>query len=97
METIVTLKERTTPGTPLFLFDITLASGQVERVSTHAVTYGGVNYSARVVQHNLFDLRASSDQGIDSLAKVSITLANADSIFSEIERNVGSKGSQAQI
>ncbi|HVT95394.1 MAG TPA: phage tail protein [Bryobacteraceae bacterium] len=97
METIVTLKERTTPGTPLFLFDITLASGQVERVSTHAVTYGGVNYSARVVQHNLFDLRASSDQGIDSLAKVSITLANADSIFSEIERNIGWKGAQAQI
>lgn len=97
MGTIFSLKEQTTPGTPLFLFDITLASGSVESVSTHQVTYNGVRYQARVLQHNLFELRASSDQGIDSLAKVSITLANADSIFSEVERNTGWKGAQVQV
>ncbi len=97
MATIDTLKNLTTPGTPLFLFDITLAGGQVENYSTHTLTFNGTAYTARVMQDNLFDLRASSSQGIDSLANVSITLANADSICSEIERNVGWKGARVTI
>lgn len=97
MATIDTLKNLTTPGTPLFLFDITLSDGQTESYSTHSVTYNGTAYTARVMQHNLFDLRASSNQGIDSLANVSITLGNADSICSEIERNVGWKGALVTI
>ncbi len=97
MATIDTLKALPTPGTPIFLFDITLTTGAVENYSTHAVTFNGVSYEARVIQHNLFDLRMSADQGIDSLAKVSITLANADSVCSEIERNFGWKGAQVSV
>ncbi len=97
MGTINTLKGLETPGTPLFLCDITLSSGQTQSYSTHAVTYNGTSYAARIIQHNLFDLRASSDQGIDSLAKVTITLANADSICSEIERNTGWKGGSLTV
>ncbi len=97
MATIESLKTLTTPGTPLFLFDITLSSAQVESYSTHTVTFNGANYEARIMQHNLFDLRASSNQGIDSLANVSITLGNADSICSEIERNIGWKGAQVTV
>ncbi len=97
MGTINTLKGLETPGTPLFLCDITLSSGQTQNYSTHAVTYNGTSYEARILQHNLFDLRASSDQGIDSLGKVTITLANADSICSEIERNTGWKGARLTV
>src|SRR5579863_4184405 len=89
MATIDILKEQTTPPTPLFLFDCLLASGSTERWSTHAVTFGGNAYPARLLKHNAFALQASAD--------VSITLANADSHFSEIERATGFRGSQVTV
>src|SRR5579863_7171983 len=89
MATIDILKEQTTPPTPLFLFDCLLASGSTERWSTHAVTFGGNAYPARLLKHNAFALQASAD--------VSITLANADSHFSEIERSTGFRGSQVTV
>jgi hypothetical protein len=89
MATIDTLKEQATPPTPLFLFDCLLASGATERWSTHAVTVSGNAYAARLLKHNAFALQASAD--------VSITLANADSHFSEIERETGFRGSQVTI
>jgi hypothetical protein len=87
--TIDSLKEQATPPTPLFIFDCLLASGATERWSTHAVTVGGNAYAARLLKHNAFALQASAD--------VSITLANADSHFSEIERETGFRGSQVTI
>jgi hypothetical protein len=89
MATIDTLKEQATPPTPLFVFDCLLASGTTERWSTHAVTVGGNAYMARLLKHNAFALQASAD--------VSITLANADSYFSEIERETGFRGAQVTI
>ncbi len=68
-----------------------------ERWSTHAVTFASNDYAARLVRHNLFELRASSDDGLDSTAKISVTLANADSHFSQIERETGFKGGQLTI
>lgn len=95
--TIDILKEQEAPVTPLFLFDCVLSSGATERWSTHAVTVGGNSYGARLLKHNLFELRASADDGLDGSAKISVTLANADSHFSEIEREVGFKGAQATV
>jgi hypothetical protein len=89
MATIDTLKEQATPPTPLFVFDCLLASGTTERWSTHAITVSGNAYPARLLKHNAFALQASAD--------VSITLANADSYFSEIERETGFRGSQVTI
>jgi Putative phage tail protein len=89
MATIDALKEETAPPTPLFVFDCLLASGSTERWSTHAVTVSGNAYPARLLKHNAFALQASAD--------VSITLANADSHFSEIERETGFRGSQVTI
>ena len=97
MATIDQLKEQEAPPTPLFLFDCVLSSGSTERWSTHAVTFGGNAYNARLLKHNLFELRASSDSGLDGSAKITVTLANADSHFSEIERETGFKGSQVTI
>src|SRR5579875_1161270 len=95
--TIDVLKETEAPPTPLFLFDCTLSSGAVERWATHAVTVNGNAYSARLIQHNLYDLRASSNDGLDGTALIRVTLANADSHFSQIEREVGFKGAQVTI
>lgn len=94
MTSIQELKELETPGTPLFLFECTLKSGDVQRWSTHKVTVDGQQYLARVLRHNLFELKSSSEAATDAVAKVSITLANADSFLSAVERNIGWKGSQ---
>ncbi len=97
MATIDELKEQQAPPTPLFLFDCVLSSGTTERWSTHAVTFSGNAYNARLLKHNLFQLRAGSNDGLDGSAKITVTLANADSHFSEIERETGFKGSQVTI
>ena len=97
MATIDELKEQQAPPTPLFLFDCVLSSGATERWSTHAVTFNGNTYNARLLKSNVFQLRASSVDGLDSSASVSVTLANADSHFSEIERETGFKGSQLTV
>src|SRR5690242_2613444 len=97
MPTIDTLKEQEAPSTPLFLFDCVLRNGDTERWATHAVTFGGHAYGARLLKHNLYQLRASSDDGLDGTAAISVTLANADSHFSQIERETGFKGAQVTI
>ena len=97
MPTIDQFKEQETPPTPLFIFDCVLASGNTERWSTHAVTVGGNVYAARLLKHNLSALVASSDEGLDGAQKISVTLANADSHFSQIEREMGFRGGQVTI
>jgi hypothetical protein len=97
MPTIDQLKEQEATPAPVFLFDCVLQTGVVERWSTHAVTFNSNNYAARLLRHNLFVLQASSDDGLDSTAKISVTLANADSHFSQIERETGFKGGQLTI
>jgi len=97
MPTIDQLKEQETPPTPLFLFDCVLASGVTVRWSTHTVTVGGNAYPARLLKHNLAALVASSDQGVDGAQKITVTLANADSYFSQIERETGFRGGRVTI
>lgn len=97
MATIDELKELEVTSTPLFLFECTLRNGSVERWGTHAVEFGGQSYAARLLRHNLFELRSSSDEGFDGAAKISVTLANADSRFSQIEREAGFKGARVAI
>ena len=57
----------------------------------------GTTYQPRVLRHNLFELQTASDLGVDAIPKASITLANADSHFSEIERSVGWKGAGVTV
>jgi hypothetical protein len=91
------LKELATVETPLLLFECQLKSGEVERWSTHAVEVDSKAYQARVLRHNLFEMRSGSDDGVDGLARISLTLANADSRFSEIERQTGWKGARLTV
>ena len=97
MSPISSLKEQAVTDTPLILFDCVLSDGTTQHWCTHAVTVNSVSYAARVLQHSSFDIQTASDQGIDGSPKISITLANADSYFSEIERSTGWKGGQLTV
>jgi hypothetical protein len=97
MATLHELKRQAITETPLVLFECEIAPGVFERWSTHRVTFDGHTYDARVIKHSLFEICGASDGGIDAAAKVSVTLANADSRFSQIERARGFKGSRATV
>ena len=97
MSTINVLKELEVPGTPLFLFDCTLPTGDVQHWSTHSVIVNSHQYLSRVLKHNLFDLNSSPENATDGVSTVSITLANADAFLSSIERNIGWKGSALTV
>jgi hypothetical protein len=94
MDTIANLKEQAVTQTPLLLFEVTLSNGETERWATHGVTVNSEAYGARVLRHNLFEVQAASDHGIDAIPKISLTLANADSQLSQIESSVGFKGAK---
>ena len=97
MPTAFQVKEQAITDTPLLLFDCLLQANQSESWSTHQVTVAGTLYQARVVQHNLYEIQTSSDQGVDAIPKISLSLANADSHFSELERSVGFKGAMLTV
>src|SRR5260370_7076418 len=88
MPTIFQEKEQSATETPILLFDCVLSNGQVERWSTHKVVVSGATYQPRVLLHNLFQMQTSSDMGVDAMPKISVTLANADSHFSDLQRSV---------
>src|SRR5947208_7175931 len=94
MQTIFEVKEQAITETPLLVFDCVLPDGSTEHWSTHGITVGEVVYAARVMAHNVFELQAASDQGVDGIPRISLVLGNADSHFSEIERLVGWKGAR---
>ncbi len=97
MATVFEWKDREVPETPLLLFECKFADGAIERWSTHAVEVEGWRYEARVLRHNVFEFRTHADEGIDAAARVSLTLANADSYISQLERAHGFKGSALTV
>src|SRR6185437_2630677 len=97
MGTINQIKQLAEADTPLLFFQCTLPSGDVECWSTHSIAFSGQNYSARVLRHNLFDLQLSSDDAMDGITRLSLTLANADSAISEVNTAVSLKGSQLTV
>ena len=74
-----------------------MPSGAIEYWSTHRVTVEGVTYRARVLGHNLFEAKLSSDDGADGSSRIALTLANADSYFSELEAATGFRGAQLKV
>ncbi len=96
-QTINELKQQGLSDTPLILFECVMPSGDVERWSTHEVTFSSDLYSARVLQHDLFEMQLSADDAMDGLSQLSLTLANADSLLSELNASVGFKGSRLTV
>lgn len=92
MSTIFQTKELQISDTPLLLFDCVFGDGTSEHWSTQPVTVSGIAYAGRVLRHNLFEMQTAAGEGVDSISKVSIELANADSHFSELEQSTGFKG-----
>ncbi len=97
MATIPSLKENAVLETPLLLFECALQTGQVLRWATHGVQVEDNEYEGRVVQHSPLESRSLSDEGIDATSKITITLGNADSLLSQIERTTGWKGAQLTV
>jgi len=97
MPTINQVKQLGQTDTPLLFFDCVLPSGQVENWCTHAIAFNNQSYDARVLKHNLFDLQLSADDAMDGITQLSLTLANADSVISELNTVYGLKGSQLTV
>lgn len=97
MPTIHEMKEQELLETPVLLFECELRDGQRLFWATHRVTFEESVYEARLLEHTGFDIRAYSEDGIDTSAKVSLVLANADSRYSQLERTVGFKGSRLHV
>ena len=97
MGTINVVKQLPETDTPLLFFQCVMPSGDTEYWCTHAITFIGNAYSARVLKHNLFDLQLSADDAMDGISQISITLANADSALSELNNVIGFKGSQLTV
>ncbi len=97
MGTINQVKQLAEADTPLLFFQCVMPSGDTENWSTHSIGFNGQNYSARVLKHNLFDLQLSSDDAMDGITQLSLTLANADSALSELNASIGLKGSQLTV
>lgn len=97
MQTINQLKQQGVSDTPLILFECVMTSGDIERWSTHEVVLSGEKYSARVLQHDLFEMQLSADDAMDGISQLSLTLANADSLLSELNAAIGFKGSQVTV
>jgi hypothetical protein len=92
MATINQIKQLAEADTPLLFFECSLPSGVVERWSTHAISFGGQEYSARILKHNLFDLQLSADDAMDGITQLSVVVANADSRLSELRDAPGNNG-----
>ena len=92
MQTLAQIKENETTPTPLLLFDCTMNDGSIHLWCTQRVKLGDKSYDPRVCKNNLFEIQTASDQGVDTIPKVTLDLANADSVLSEIERETGFKG-----
>lgn len=97
MASVYEIKSQALTETPLLLFECTLPSGTVERWSTHSLQFGGNSFAARVLRHNLLEFSSAADESIDALSRVSLTLANADSHFSQIQRTSGFKGAKLVV
>jgi hypothetical protein len=97
MGTLNQVKQLAEADTPLLFFQCVLPSGDVEYWSTHAITFNGSPYAARVLKHNLFDLQLSADDAMDGMSQLSLTLANADSALSEVNAAIGFKGAQLTV
>ncbi len=93
MQSPFTAKEALIADTPVFLFDCTMADASVQSWSSQTIQVSGIHYAGRVLKHNVFDAQVASDTQIGGSPKLTFELANADSYFSELEQQIGFKGS----
>ncbi|MCC6364701.1 MAG: hypothetical protein IT165_14365 [Bryobacterales bacterium] len=92
MPSLYTIKEQEVLDTPIVLFECSLRDGSTQYWSSHNVVLDGHTYNPRVLSHNLFELRYGGDSVSDSSGRLSLTLANTDAYFAQIDCPTGWKG-----
>ncbi len=97
MGTINQVKQLAEADTPLLFFECVLPNGPVEYWCTHSIVFNGQQYAARVLKHNLFDLQLSADDAMDGITQLSVVLANADSLPSQLNAEYGFKGTELTV
>jgi len=97
MQSAYTAKENTAGDTPLLLFTCTLSDGSQHHWSSQTVVWDGITYAGRVLRHNLFEAHMASATQVGGTPKLTFELANADSALSEIEAQIGFKGSRLLV
>ena len=97
MQSLLTAKEQLSADTPLFFFDCTLADGSARHWSSRTFTWNGTSYEPRVLRHNLFEAQLASENQVGGVPKLTFELANADSELSQIEHEIGFKGSSLTV
>lgn len=97
MATINQVKQLAAADTPILFFQCEMPSGDTYYWSSHAIQFGGQQYSARILKHNLFTLQLSADDAMDGLTQLSIVLGNADAMMSELEAAIGFRGAQLTV
>ncbi|MCZ2155376.1 MAG: phage tail protein, partial [Bryobacterales bacterium] len=92
MPSLYTIKEQELLDTPIVLFECSLRDGSTQYWSSHDVALDGHAYNPRVLSHNLFELRYGGDSVSDSSGRLSLSLANADAYFAQVDHSTGWKG-----
>lgn len=97
--TIANCKDLALSKQPLLLADITLAlGGGIKRYATHAVTFGGNAYEARIANKSITP-QTLAEMGIDVPTSVTLELLDADNaIWNGVEvSGVGFKGARLKL
>ena len=105
--TIAAAKELVESYQPLMLAEITMPGGNVFRYASHMLAatldggggfqYGGNDYEPRLVNTDISQTQALSDQGIDFTPSVSLTFADPDNAIYDLENSIGFKGATMVI
>lgn len=97
MTTIAEMKEQTTTGTPVLLFDCVFADGSTERWATHKVRGDEHDYDARILSHSSFEVRIPGEEALDSAGRASVSVSNVDGRISQLDRSAGFKGARLLV
>jgi hypothetical protein len=98
--TLNAAKELVAGKLPLLLVKFTFLNGSTLHLSTHAVTYGGQAYQARLSQIDLERVQMMSESGIDIPPSLTLHIADADgSILANYENGtgLGFKGARVEV
>lgn len=97
MEELSLIKERQSPGTPLFLFECRISAEEVFYWSTHDAVVDGCQYEARVLDHSALEHRTIAGDESAFVPRITILLANADQTLSSVTSNQLWKGAEITI
>lgn len=98
LDAINVLKEQAASYQCILLATITASDAAVFRLSTSDLSsYGGSAYSGRVLRYDLQALQAMSEQGLDVMPSVTLTVADADKTLYSWDRTHGIAGARIAL